>query len=180
MERLFYSTGQVARQFGTTLAAVRTLCENRVIAAETSPGGHWRVSASEVERLKRDGLPPIPRPLPNRSTPPPENPPSYDHDYTEARMSQMKSRWPPRKWRSAEARSNGGRLNARSRKTKTGFATVDVAKQRRLLWNAKRPRSNKRRAGVKNGSRDGSSTRFAPYRSAPKGKWSRRFTGQYR
>src|ERR1700678_3275356 len=84
MERLFYSTGQVARQLGTTLAAVRTLCENGVIAAETSPGGHWRVSASEVERLKRDGLPPIPRPLPNPSTPPPENPPSYDHDYTEA------------------------------------------------------------------------------------------------
>lgn len=64
MERLFYSTGQVARQLGTTLATIRALCENHVIAAETTPGGQWRVSASEVDRLKRDGLPPIPRPLP--------------------------------------------------------------------------------------------------------------------
>src|SRR5580704_10441356 len=69
MERLFYSTGQVARQLGTTLATVRALCENRVIAAETTPGGQWRVPASEVERLKRDGLPPIPRPLPIESAP---------------------------------------------------------------------------------------------------------------
>jgi hypothetical protein len=49
------------------------LCENRVIAAETTPGGHWRVPASEVERLKRDGLPPIPRPLPTESAPPARN-----------------------------------------------------------------------------------------------------------
>jgi hypothetical protein len=70
MRPLFYSTGQVARQLGTTLAAVRVLCENRVIAAETTPGGHLRVPASEVERLKRDGLPPIPRPLPTEGAPP--------------------------------------------------------------------------------------------------------------
>ncbi len=73
MQRLFYSTGQVARQLGTTLAAVRALCENRAIAAETSPGGHWRVPASEVERIKRDGLPPIPRPLPIEGAPPTRN-----------------------------------------------------------------------------------------------------------
>lgn len=69
MQPLFYSTGQVARQLGTTLAAIRILCENRVIASETTPGGHLRVPASEVERLKRDGLPPIPRPLPTGSAP---------------------------------------------------------------------------------------------------------------
>jgi len=69
MPGLFYSTGQVARQPGITLAAIRVLCEKRLIAAETSPGGHWRVPASEVERLKRDGLPPIPRPLPNPTAP---------------------------------------------------------------------------------------------------------------
>jgi hypothetical protein len=49
------------------------LCENRAIAAETTPGGHLRVPASEVERLKRDGLPPIPRPLPTESAPPARN-----------------------------------------------------------------------------------------------------------
>jgi hypothetical protein len=70
MQRLFDSTGQVARQLGTTLAAVRVVCENRVIAAETSPGGHWRVSASEVERLKRAGVPPIPRPSPTPNASP--------------------------------------------------------------------------------------------------------------
>src|ERR1700680_4666609 len=73
MVPLFYSTGQVARQLGTTLATIRVLCENRVIAAETTPGGHWRVPASEVERLKREGLPPIPRPLPTETAPPARN-----------------------------------------------------------------------------------------------------------
>src|ERR1017187_6424397 len=73
MQALFYSTGQVARQLGTTLATVRVLCENGAIASETTPGGHWRVPASEVERLKRDGLPPIPRPLPTESAPPASN-----------------------------------------------------------------------------------------------------------
>jgi hypothetical protein len=68
MGTLFYSTGQVARQLSTTVATVRTLCENRLIAAETTPGGQWRVSASELARLKRDGLPPIPRQLPNART----------------------------------------------------------------------------------------------------------------
>jgi excisionase family DNA binding protein len=83
MQPLFYSTGQVARQLGTTLAAVRVLCENRVIAAETTPGGHWRVPASEVERLKRDGLPPIPRPLPTESAPPAGNGTAGRHGHPE-------------------------------------------------------------------------------------------------
>jgi hypothetical protein len=83
MQRLFYSTGQVARQLGTTPAAIRLLCENRLIAAETSPGGQWRVPASEVDRLKRDGLPAIPRPLPNPSAPPPRNGTSNGHGYAE-------------------------------------------------------------------------------------------------
>src|ERR1035437_2079070 len=83
MRPLFYSTGQVARQLGTTLAAVRILCENRVIAAETTPGGRLRVPASEVERLKRDGLPPIPRPLPIGSAPSARNGTAGRHGYPE-------------------------------------------------------------------------------------------------
>jgi len=83
MPSLFYSTGQVARQLGTTPAAIRLLCENRLIAAETSPGGQWRIPASEVERLKRDGLPAIPRPLPNPSAPPARNGTSNGHGYEE-------------------------------------------------------------------------------------------------
>jgi excisionase family DNA binding protein len=84
MQPLFYSTGQVARQLGITLATVRALCENRVIAAETTPGGQWRVPASEVERLKRDGLPPIPRPLPTESTPRASNGPAGRHGYSQS------------------------------------------------------------------------------------------------
>ena len=80
----FFSTGQVARQLGTTLAAVRTLCENRVIAAETTPGGQLRVPASEVERLKRDGLPPIPRPLPIGAAPPTRNGTAGRNGYPES------------------------------------------------------------------------------------------------
>src|SRR5271169_1911960 len=83
MGTFFYSTGQVARQLGTTLATIRVLCENRVIAAETTPGGHWRVPASEVERLQRDGLPPIPRPLPTESAPPASNGTDGRHGYAE-------------------------------------------------------------------------------------------------
>jgi hypothetical protein len=83
MQPLFYSTGQVARQLGTTLAAIRVLCENRVIAAETTPGGHLRVPASEVERLKREGLPPIPRPLPTESAPPARNGTGGRHGHPE-------------------------------------------------------------------------------------------------
>ena len=55
----FFSTGQVARQLGTTAAAVRAWCENGVIAVKTTPGGHRRVPVSEVQRLRRDGLPPV-------------------------------------------------------------------------------------------------------------------------
>jgi len=68
MKGLFYSTGQVARQLGTTQATIRVLCENGLMAAETTPGGQWRVPSSEVERLKRDGVPPIPRLLPAGSS----------------------------------------------------------------------------------------------------------------
>jgi len=73
MQPLFYSTGQVARLLGTTQTAIRLLCETGAIAAEMTPGGQWRVSAAEVERLKRQGLPPIPRPLPPDNAPPPGN-----------------------------------------------------------------------------------------------------------
>ncbi|HWY48397.1 MAG TPA: helix-turn-helix domain-containing protein [Bryobacteraceae bacterium] len=62
---MFYSTGQVARELGVTQARIRTLCQNGLIAAEITPGGQFRIPKSEVDRLKRDGLPAIPRPIPN-------------------------------------------------------------------------------------------------------------------
>src|ERR1017187_9837739 len=83
MQPLFYSTGQVARQLGTTLATIRILCENRVLAAETTPGGHWRAPPSEVEPLQRKRLPPVPRTLPTESTPPPSNGTDGRHGHPE-------------------------------------------------------------------------------------------------
>jgi len=55
MKGLFYSTGQVARQLGTTQATVRVLCENGLIAAETTPGGQWRVGPFLAGRDTLDG-----------------------------------------------------------------------------------------------------------------------------
>jgi excisionase family DNA binding protein len=65
MGEVFYSTGQVARELGVTQARIRTLCQSGLIAAEITPGGQFRIPQSEVDRLKRDGLPAIPRPMPN-------------------------------------------------------------------------------------------------------------------
>ena len=49
------------------------MCESGVMVSETTPGGHLRIPKSEVKRFKRDGLPPIPRPLPTESAPPAMN-----------------------------------------------------------------------------------------------------------
>ena len=62
--RAFFSTGQAAQELGTSIPKVRALCETGMIEAEVTPGNQWRVPVLEVERLKRDGLPPIPRPMP--------------------------------------------------------------------------------------------------------------------
>lgn len=62
---LFYSTGQAAKELSVTMARVRALCQCGAIAAETTPGGQLRIPVAEVDRLKRDGLPAVPRPLPN-------------------------------------------------------------------------------------------------------------------
>src|SRR5260370_1624291 len=70
MEPLCCWSGQVGGRPGTTLATIRTLCESHGIASETTPGGHLRVPAAEVERLKKSGVPAIPRRLPTASAPP--------------------------------------------------------------------------------------------------------------
>ncbi len=64
MGTLYYSSGQAAQQLAVTQDTIRTLCHSGLMAAETTPGGQWRIAKDEIDRLKRDGLPPIPRPLP--------------------------------------------------------------------------------------------------------------------
>src|SRR5713226_9907185 len=64
MDTMFYSTGQAARTLGITQDRVRQLCEAGAVTAEITAGGQWRVAKTEIDRLKRDGLPPVARPLP--------------------------------------------------------------------------------------------------------------------
>ena len=58
----FYSTGQVARELKVTTTTIRKLCDAGAIRASRSSGGHYRIGAAELDRLKHlDGLPPVPR-----------------------------------------------------------------------------------------------------------------------
>jgi excisionase family DNA binding protein len=66
MKGLFFSTGQAARELGVSAAKIRTLCASGAIESTCTTGGQFRVSQEEIERLKRDGLPPVPRPLPQQ------------------------------------------------------------------------------------------------------------------
>jgi hypothetical protein len=55
-----YRTGRVAEVLGLSPHQVRRLCETGLIQAELGPGGHWRIPATEVARLQKEGAPPIP------------------------------------------------------------------------------------------------------------------------
>src|SRR6516165_9369252 len=65
MEPLFYSTGQAARELGITQARVRDLCRNGAIQAEMTDGGQFRIPREVLDRLRREGVPDTPRPMPN-------------------------------------------------------------------------------------------------------------------
>ena len=62
---LYFTTGQAAHQLGASQAQIRAFCESGAVASELTVGGQFRISAGELARLKRDGLPAIPRPLPD-------------------------------------------------------------------------------------------------------------------
>ncbi len=62
---LFYTTGQAARELGVSPATVRALCAGGVIDCQSTRGGQYRVPKSAVEKCRRDGLPAVPRPLPD-------------------------------------------------------------------------------------------------------------------
>jgi excisionase family DNA binding protein len=63
-DEVYFSTGQAARELRITQAKVRALCESEAIDSVSTDGGQYRISKDEIERLKREGLPAIPRPLP--------------------------------------------------------------------------------------------------------------------
>jgi excisionase family DNA binding protein len=86
MGEMFYSTGQAARELGITQARARLLCQNGQITAKITDGGQFRIPKSEVDRIKRDGLPATPRPMPNSPAgePVPRSHRSY-HSLTDTR-----------------------------------------------------------------------------------------------
>ncbi len=79
MNGLFFSTGRAARALGVTQAQIRALCQSNAIAAEVTDGGQWRLPRAEVERLKRDGLPPVALPLPADTSQPSQGKARYGH-----------------------------------------------------------------------------------------------------
>ena len=54
----YYRTGQAAAALGSSYA-IRRLCAAGLIEAEFS-WKQWRIAVSEIERWKREGVPPIP------------------------------------------------------------------------------------------------------------------------
>src|SRR5260370_6503767 len=65
MEPLFYATGHAARELGITQARVRDLCRNGAIKAEMTDGGQFRIPREVLDKLRREGVPALPRPMPN-------------------------------------------------------------------------------------------------------------------
>lgn len=68
-DEMFYSTGQAARELGITPGKARALCVSQCIDSVFTDGGQYRIARAVVERLKREGLPAIPRPLPDTDRP---------------------------------------------------------------------------------------------------------------
>lgn len=56
-----YRTGQAAKILGTSSHILRRLCETGSISAELGAGGQWQIPVDEVDRLKKEGIPPIPQ-----------------------------------------------------------------------------------------------------------------------
>jgi excisionase family DNA binding protein len=59
MSEAYYRIGQAAKILGISSYHLRRLCELGMVEAEFS-GHQWRILVSEVEKLQRTGVPPIP------------------------------------------------------------------------------------------------------------------------
>ena len=62
MSEGYYRVGQGAERLGISSHKVRQLCQTGLINAEFT-GSQWRIPIKEVDRLIRDGIPPIPQNL---------------------------------------------------------------------------------------------------------------------
>ncbi len=59
----YYRSGTAARILGISSYHFRRLCETGLVRGERLPSGQWRVPVSEIERLQREPIPPIPQGL---------------------------------------------------------------------------------------------------------------------
>ncbi|MBS1982906.1 MAG: hypothetical protein JST16_01935 [Bdellovibrionales bacterium] len=64
---MFYKSSDAARLLGVGQALIRNLCQLGLIECQLTAGGHYRISEAEVQRLKTEGLPPVPHPMPANS-----------------------------------------------------------------------------------------------------------------
>lgn len=64
MQEPAYRITAAARDLDISLHHMRRLCEAGLVEAERTEGGHWRIPMVELEKLKRQGVPPIPAPEP--------------------------------------------------------------------------------------------------------------------
>jgi hypothetical protein len=84
----YYRSGQAARVWAISSHLVRRLCAAGLIEAERTNSGQWKIPHSEVERIKKEGIPEIPSSIAKdvceneeRDAIPPENreSPLYSH-----------------------------------------------------------------------------------------------------
>src|SRR5215469_3595737 len=59
MGEAWYRTGQVAKVLGVSSYTIRRLADSGLIEASYS-GHQWRIPASEVDRLLKEGIPDLP------------------------------------------------------------------------------------------------------------------------
>jgi hypothetical protein len=59
-KQFMYRVGQAGKDLGVSSYRIRRLCETGRIDAEFS-GQQWQIPVAEIERLKRDGVPPTPK-----------------------------------------------------------------------------------------------------------------------
>jgi hypothetical protein len=64
MTDAYFRTGVAAKQLGISSYQLRQLLEAGLVRGEWTAGEEWRIPASELTRLKKDGIPAVPQGLP--------------------------------------------------------------------------------------------------------------------
>src|SRR5215831_11905275 len=57
----FYRVGQAAKELGVSSYKIRKLAESGLIGDAEFSGAQWHIPVDAVERMKRDGVPPLPK-----------------------------------------------------------------------------------------------------------------------